>query len=136
MSLLQILCPREERTFKGSRWVSISLRTLHLIGLLGAGGGFLFQAPKAVWLPYWILCMISGIGMVCLYVWYTAIWLVQLRGLTVIVKFGLLSALPLLAGYEVHALTCVIVVSSIISHAPGDVRYYSVFHRRRIKYFE
>jgi hypothetical protein len=28
----------------------------------------------------------------------------------------------------------VIVVSSVIAHAPGNIRYYSPWHRRRIEY--
>ncbi|MDP6042321.1 MAG: hypothetical protein QGG64_27475 [Candidatus Latescibacteria bacterium] len=133
MSLFSIFFPREEREFRGDRWVSISLRTLHLIGLIGVGGGFLFQAEEAVWKPYWMLCAGSGVALICLYMWYSAIWLIQLRGLVILLKLGLLLCLPLFDGREVYVLILIVVLSGIISHAPGDVRYYSIFHGRRLE---
>lgn len=133
MSFFNVFFPREEREFRGDRWVSISLRTLHLIGLIGVGGGFLFQAEEATWRPYWMLCAGSGAALICLYIWYSAIWVIQLRGLVILFKLGLLLCLPLVEGYEVHVLILIVVLSGIISHAPGDVRYYSIFHGRRLE---
>jgi len=48
------------------------------------------------------------------------------------IKFALLFALFV---FPEHALTCLIVMvilAGIISHAPGSVRYYSIYHRKRI----
>jgi hypothetical protein len=136
MSIFRVFFPRQEREFRGDRWVSISLRTLHLIGLMGVGGGFLFQAEDTVWMPYWWVCVGSGAALVCLYVWYSAIWLIQLRGLVVLLKLVLLSCLPLVAGNEIYVLVLIVVLSGLISHAPGDVRYFSIFHRRRLDALE
>ena len=133
MSLYSVLFPAEEREFRGDRWVSISLRTLHLIGLIGAGGGFLFDAPRESWWPYWLLCSGSGVALICLYLWYSAIWLLQLRGVVVLVKLGLVLCLPVLEGYQTQVLVFIVIISGIISHAPGDIRYYSIFHRRRLE---
>ena len=99
MSLYRVLFPVEEREFKGDRWVSISLRTLHLIGLISAGGGFLFHAPQETWWPYWVLCSGSGAALICLYLWYSAIWVLQLRGIVILVKLGLVLCLPMMEAY-------------------------------------
>jgi len=136
MRIFEVLFPSEEREFRGDRWVSISLRTLHLIGLMGTGGGVLFEAEESTWMPYWMLCTGSGAALICLYIWYSAIWLIQLRGLMILFKLGLLICLPLFEGYEIHVMVLIVIVSGIILHAPGDVRYYSIFHRRRLESFD
>jgi hypothetical protein len=136
LNFFTILFPRKEREFKGDRWVSISLRTLHLIGIVGVGSGLLFDAPKETWCPYWMLCVGSGVAMICLYIWYSAIWVIQLRGIVIFFKIALVLCLPLLEGYEPHILVIVIVLSGLISHAPGAARYYSIFHRRQIEYLD
>lgn len=41
------------------RWTKISLRTIHLPGVAGVGGGVFFGLDKAVWLGYWWLALIS-----------------------------------------------------------------------------
>ncbi len=113
--------------------MSISLRTLHLIGIAGLGGGYLYQAPREAWVPYSILSIASGSALICLYIWYSAIWLIQLRGLVILFKLVLLSCVLVFEGYEAHILVAVVILSGLISHAPGDIRYFSIFHRRRIE---
>ena len=133
MKISRVLFPRDYRSFGGKRWVNITLRTLHLIGVAGLGGGFLYRAPKAVWFPYLVLSIASGCAIICLDLWTNAIWLIQLRGIAILIKVGVLLCLPLLTGYEPHALVITIVISGIIAHAPGDVRYFSIFHGRRVE---
>ena len=67
MKTNRILFPRDSRSFSGKRWVNIALRTIHLIGVAGLGGGFLYQSPSEVWLPYsdvkyrvWLWHHVSG----------------------------------------------------------------------------
>jgi hypothetical protein len=57
---------------------------------------------------------------------------VQVRGLVIFLKLILLVLLgryPLLDG---SILAVIIVISAVISHAPGSLRYYSVYHGRQI----
>lgn len=133
MNLSRLFFPPEERAFKGDRWVSISLRTLHLVGIAGLGGGFLYQASREAWMPYLILSLASGCALVGLYIWYSAIWLIQLRGLVILFKMVLLSCVLAFEGYETHILVAIVILSGLISHAPGDVRYFSIFHGRRVE---
>ncbi len=129
----RLLLPVESRTFRGERWVRISLRTGHLVGTAGLGGGFLYQAPTEAWMPYLILTMATGWVSVALELWCTALWLIQVRGLAVFAKLIVLAGMHFFPSHAVHGLIAVVVISGLISHAPGDVRYYSIFHRRRIE---
>jgi hypothetical protein len=139
MKVFRFLFPRDYRSFTGKRWTNITLRTAHLIGIVGLVGGFLYQSPKAVadgyirFMPYLVLSVVSGFAIICVDIWTHGIWLIQLRGLAIFIKLILLLCIPFFKGYEAHVLMIVIVISGIIAHAPGDIRYFSVFHGRRIE---
>ena len=133
MKTNRILFPRDSRSFSGKRWVNIALRTMHLIGVAGLGGGFLYQSPSEVWLPYLMLSIASGFGIMCLAIWTNGIWFIQLRGIAILIKLILLLSVLFLKAHAGYALIITIVISGIIAHAPGDVRYYSIFHGRRVE---
>lgn len=129
--VIRFLCPRESRQFTGKRWLKISLRTLHLVGIAGLAGGILFKLPVAQWHGYLVLTMVSGFCYLGLELWSNGIWFIQLRGITIFVKLGLVYVMmqhPDQAWWVV----IIIVLSSVISHAPGNVRYFSPWHRRRV----
>lgn len=134
MSLLSILFPRHSRTFPGKRWLNISLRTLHLIGVAGLGGAYLYDAPRELWQPYLWLGLGSGFALVFTSVFSNGVWLLQLRGLLILFKLILLALMVWLPGFSLQLGVTVIVISSVIAHAPGNVRYYSLWHRRRIEH--
>ena len=131
-NIYNLLFPAEGRSFRGERWLRICLRTVHLVGTAGLGGGFLYQAPREAWLPFLTLTIASGCVSVLLELWCTALWLIQVRGLAVIVKIMLLAGMHWAPDYAAHGLIMVVVISGLVSHAPGDVRYYSIFHGRRV----
>jgi hypothetical protein len=112
------------------RWINISLRTIHLLGVAGVGGAFLYQAPVEVWQPYLILLIVSGAAMLSLEIWSNPHCLFQLRGVATLVKIGMLAASSFV-GMETHSLIAIIAISGIISHAPGRVRYYQILRVAR-----
>ena len=132
MTVYRLLFPHENRSFWGKRWVRVLLRTAHLVGTAGFGAGFLYQGPKALWEPYLSLTLASGVAIVVLELWSNAVFLVQLRGVAIVVKLGLLSCLHFCEGYAALTVVVIVIISGIISHAPGDVRYFSVLHGRRL----
>ncbi len=134
MSLIRTLFPYESRTFPGKRWLNISLRTLHLIGVAGLGGAYLYAAPRELWMPYLWLSLGSGLGLVAISVFSNGIWMLQLRGLLILFKLVLLGGMLWLPSFSLSLGISVIVISSVIAHAPGNVRYYSLWHRRRIEH--
>ncbi len=133
VSLKELLFPAESRLFAGQRWVNISLRTLHLIGLAGIGSGLLYPAHAGASNNYLYLTLASGLALSLISIWSNAIWLLQLRGQAIIFKLLLLALIPMWPTASAWLLVVVIIISSYISHAPGDVRYYSIYHRSRIE---
>ena len=123
----------EKRKLPGKRWLSISMRTLHLIGVCGLAGAYLFQQPESAWFHYLVLTVLSGLCMAAMEIYTNSIWLIQLRGLVIGIKLLLLSTMlwwfdqPNAVIYFL-----ILIISGIVSHAPGKVRYYSVWHRRVI----
>jgi hypothetical protein len=131
--MVSILFPAVSRSFPGKRWLNITLRTLHLIGVAGLGGAYLYSAPRGLWEPYLWLSLSSGSALVAMSLYSNGIWLLQLRGLLILLKLGLLGIMLWLPGFSLQLGMAVIVLSSVISHAPGNVRYYSIWHGRRIE---
>ncbi|VAX11157.1 hypothetical protein MNBD_GAMMA26-1354 [hydrothermal vent metagenome] len=102
--------------------------------MAGLGGGYFYAAASEAWLGFLYLTLVSGFAMMLLSIWSDGIWLVQLRGQAILLKVVLLIMILLYPDLKALLLVVVIVISGLISHAPGNVRYYSVFHRRRIDF--
>jgi hypothetical protein len=98
----------------------------------GVGGGILFGLDKALWLNYWWLAMLSGALMMLMDIVSNPVWMIQIRGLVIFVKLGLLMLLGRYPGWDGYLLVLIIIISGVISHAPGKLRYYSVYHRKVI----
>ena len=114
------------------RWTKISLRTLHLLAVAGVGGGVLFGLDKGLWINYWWLAMASGILMILIDWISNPVWIIQIRGLVIILKLALLLLLGFNTNWDSMLLLFIIIISAVISHAPGNVRYYSLYHRKVI----
>ena len=69
----------------------------------------------------------------CLAIWTDGIWFLQLHSIAIFIKLILLSSMTFLTGYAGYALIITIVISGVIAHAPGDVRYDSILHRKRVE---
>lgn len=124
MNYTTLIFPQESRSFTGQRWINILLRTLHLIGVAGVGAAFLFSVSEEQWRPYMLLTLTSGCTMVLVEVWSNGIWLIQLRGLSTLLKLLILS-LTVVVGLQAYILISVIIIAGLMSHAPGKVRYFS-----------
>ena len=111
------------------RWTKISLRTLHLLAVTGVGGGILFGLEKDLWINYWWLALVSGVLMMVIDIVSNPVWVVQVRGLAIFLKLILLAFLGSHPSLDGWLLAVIIIISAVISHAPGKLRYYSVYHR-------
>ncbi len=114
------------------RWSKISLRTLHLLSVAGVGGGILFGLEKDLWLNYWWLALASGALMMLMDCISNPVWLVQIRGISIILKLIFLTLIGFHPDWDQFLLIVIIVISAVISHAPGKLRYYSLYHHRVI----
>ncbi len=70
--------------------------------------------------------------MMLLDIWSNGIWLLQLRGVLILLKVALFSLLLINNEYTTPIFMTIITISGLIAHAPSDVRYYSILHRKRI----
>jgi len=129
--LARWLFPTEYRSFPGKRWVNILLRTVHLVGVAGLGGAFLYRVPSELpndlWMPWLFVTLISGVLMLALEVWSNGAYLVQGCGLAVLAKILLLAVLPLFEPPQTGLFLLVMVLSGLASHAPARVRHYVPF---------
>ena len=76
--------------------------------------------------------MISGLILVTIEIYSNCIWLIQNRGWMILLKVFLLTQLSLFFPYEKWGLLFIVFLSGWVSHAKGDFRYYSIFHRKRM----
>lgn len=127
---------REEHISEKRFWVQrlskTILRALHILGVVGAGGGILLTADKSLWLNYWYLAMASGSILMLWEVVRDWRWLIQLKGVLTLVKLGLLCLFIPLADYKSELLVLIILLSVLVSHGPSALRHYSIVHRRQI----
>lgn len=112
------------------RWTKTGLRTLHLVAVAGVAGGVLFGLEERVWIDYWWLALASGGLIMLVDIVSNPLWLVQIRGAAIIGKLVLLMFLGHAPDWDRVLLIAVIVISAIVSHAPGSLRYYSLVHLR------
>lgn len=130
--LKKLFFPQQARSFYGKRWLDIILRSIHLMGLLGVAGGYLFNAEQSLWIAYFWATILSGLAMVLLSLWSHGKWLLQTRGLAIVIKSFILALLPVFPGYEQYLLLIIVLISGISSHAPAKFRYYSPILGREI----
>jgi hypothetical protein len=120
----------QQRSIPAKRWLSIGLRCLHLVGICGLSGAYLFSLPQAEWYGYLLITLVSGGLMVLKEIYLDAMWLLQLRGQVILFKIVLLGlAAVYFPKMDSLIFLVIIVASGIIAHAPGKLRYYSLWHR-------
>ena len=123
--------PKQARYFPGQRGINILLRTAHLVGVAGIGGGFLFGLDEALWQPWWWLTLVTGVLLSLLYLYSDGRWLLQLKGQVILLKLALLALAFLVPGWRAELFVLVILLSGLIAHAPGAVRGYHYRPRSR-----
>jgi len=112
------------RCFPGQRWVNIGLRCLHLVGVAGTGGGFLYALPAVQWQAFWTLTLATGVLLALLYLWTDLRWIMQLKGQAIVVKLALLALAQFEPAWRAEAFVLVVIVSGLFAHAPAQVRGY------------
>ena len=132
-AIFRLLIPPEPRQYPGQRWLKMTARAAHVV-LSGVYlGAFVFHVEPASRWPWFLATLLSGLLIVCLDLYESGAFLVQLRGLVVAVKLVLLASVPAFGAAGVWVLAVVAFVSVISSHASSDFRYYLVWGRGRIK---
>ncbi|MFQ5803696.1 MAG: hypothetical protein ACE5JQ_12435 [Candidatus Methylomirabilales bacterium] len=127
------LFPDQTRFLPGARAWSIAFRTLHLAAFGLLLGGHAFSVGTEKLLPYLWLTILSGLGLIALEVYAAGLyWLFLGKGIMVLIKLGILLAVPIFWEQRLALLLLVVVIASVGSHMPARFRHYSVLHRRVI----
>ncbi len=111
----------------------IAMRTVHLaaMGLL-VGGVARGDAIAALPWPLWGT-VASGVLFVAVELHHSCVFLLQLKGLAVLVKAVLLVGAVAAPDAALTLLLLAIGIGGISSHMPGRYRYYSPWHGRELK---
>ena len=132
-SVFRILIPPEPRSYWGQRWVKMIARSAHVIFSGIYLGALVFQVEPSTRWPWFLAAMLSGLLMVCLDLYESGGFLLQLRGLVLAFKLLVLAFLPMYGAAGVWVLAAIAFFSVISSHASASFRYYLIWGRGRIK---
>lgn len=103
------------------RWVSIVLRTLHLVGVVMAGIAFLGNGDHAV--AGVVLMLLSGFALFAFDLWQRpGLWR-EVAGAFIFVKLLAMLAMLLAPGIAAVLFWLLLVTSSLVSHAPHGFRH-------------
>jgi hypothetical protein len=128
-----LLFPPEPRSFPARRFLKITLRAAHVLCAGVATGCYLLSVADPARTHWMIAAAATGAAMFLLDLQETAAFLLQARGLIVLIKIGLLGALPLLGPWQGWILAALVGLSVLSSHASSKFRYYIVFGKGRYK---
>ena len=114
----------EVRDFPGRRWLNLSLRTVHLAGivLLGAALVGAGEVRTAAWLT-----LISGLAMFAGDAWANPAHLREVAGLGVLAKLALVALMVAHPAQALPVFWAILVLSTLLSHAPGALRHRRLF---------
>jgi hypothetical protein len=120
------------REVPGLRAMRTTLRTAHIIAFAALYGGHVYGLPAARLLPALLATVVTGGAFAALECYHAPIWIVQLRGVSTLVKLLLVACVALRWELRILFLTAAIVIGSLASHMPARFRYYSVLHGGQI----
>ncbi|MBC8424386.1 hypothetical protein H8E07_09705 [bacterium] len=129
----RFLIPPEPRRYAGQRWAKMLARSTHVVFAGIYLGALVFEVEPGIRRPWFLAAMFSGLGMVCLDLYESGGFLLQLRGLVTVVKLVLLALLPTFGAAGVWVLAVIAFCSVISSHATANFRYFLVWGRGKIK---
>ena len=112
------------RDFPGRRWLNLSLRTVHLSGIILLGAGLLGagNVTAGAWLT-----LISGLAMFAGDAWANPAHLREVAGFGVLAKLGLVALMVAHPASALPVFWAVLVLSTLLSHAPGALRHRRLF---------
>jgi hypothetical protein len=131
--VFRILIPPEPRRYAGQRWAKVAARSAHVVLAGICVGALVFRVDPEVRWPWFLAAILSGLLMVFLDLYESGAFLLQLRGLVLLVKLLFLALLPVFGGAAVWVLAAVAFFSVISSHATARFRYFLIWGRGRIK---
>jgi hypothetical protein len=119
--------PRERqqiRDFPGKRWLNLSLRTVHLVGLVLFGAALLGSGSLRTGAA---ILFFSGLLMFAIDLWASPTLIREVAGFGIIVKLALLAIAGTQPETALAVFWLVLVLSTVISHSSGAFRHRRLF---------
>lgn len=117
--------PREHiRDFPGKRWLNVALRTVHLLGIVLFGAALLGAGSIPLGAA---LTLASGLAMFAVDTWANPAHLREVAGFGMLVKLALIALATVQATLALPVFWTLIVLSTLLSHAPGNFRHRRLF---------
>ncbi|MCA8977711.1 MAG: hypothetical protein KDC98_23505 [Planctomycetes bacterium] len=131
--LRRALLPDPPRDFAGRRTLKIVLRALHVLCVGILVGAHVFATTDDERLTWLLAAVFSGASILVLDLHESLAFLLQIRGVVLVVKILAVALLPWLGPARLPTLIGLVLLSVISSHAPAKVRYFLVFGRGAIR---
>lgn len=109
------------REFPGRRWLSIAMRTLHLVGVVLTAVAIFGNGPHPA--AGAVLMLASGAALYAIDLWHHRELWRELAGVFVAAKLALLVAMLLVPDMAAFLFWLLVVTSSVVSHAPRTFRH-------------
>ena len=106
---------------------------MHILGVVGTGGGILLAVPMPEWQSYWLLTMATGSILLLWEVWRDWRWLIQLKGVLTIAKLLLVACALPFATVQQELFIAALMLSVLVSHGPAGLRHYSIWHGKTLE---
>lgn len=108
------------------RLLNVACRTVHIVAFAALLGGHLWGVePDRLGAWLWGTAA-SGVALVAVELVADRRWLLQVRGVVVLLKLGLLLLVPVVWDHRVALLIAVAVLAAVGAHLPGRFRHASV----------
>jgi hypothetical protein len=123
--------PPEDRQpdFRGRRWLTVVLRTMHLVVVIWLGACLMGEpfAASARVAHLWVFA--TGTAMFAVDLWHHPGHLRERAGVAMLIKLALIAAMAIAPDYALALFWGVVVWSSVVSHAPASFRHARVIGR-------
>jgi hypothetical protein len=129
----RLLFPDPPRSFRARRTAKISARAVHVLCAGVMVGSYLLSADDAARRAWLAATVATGFALLLIDLHESAAFLLQIRGMVILGKLGLVAALPALGSASGYVLAAVLLLSVVMSHAPSRVRYFVVFGRGHVR---
>jgi len=126
------LFPDPPRDFPLRRVARSALRAAHILTGGVLLGGHIFSAPDPALQWWWSATVISGVLLFVTDLHASCAALIEIRGVMVLAKLGLLLLIPAASAHAVPLLASALIIGAVSSHLPRGFRHKVLFLRNRV----
>jgi hypothetical protein len=118
-----------QREFRGRRWLTVVLRSAHLVVVIWLGACLMAPSLAAAGPVAHAWVFASGVAMFAVDVWHHPGHLRERAGASMLVKLALIAAMAIAPDHALALFWVVVILSAVVSHAPASFRHARVIGR-------